>query len=327
LAWGSLYDIVKAFELPVDPTDPDAVKRGLQERLARLHPDKTGGEFETPEQREAFLKVQEALGYLATQAMQRPPVQTTDLLALALTKALSQNLTVSTTAPTTTVRERLLSGPYALPRLTSASMAGVCVTLLGLYQSYYQHPAFQMARDVVKGNDRLVALLILALATGAGWFFITWLREHSDRTALDFLRTEAGLVDLVERTGWATMVSGETKPGAFRVRRSALVNEARWKRVPTLLLPLLGGRLKTSQAEPAVREQLGRLIASGDAIEEGAPLDPWVLLRSYEAGVQRPKPVQHSTGRYVVALVFWATILFVLGRRLIVVALVSPDFS
>ncbi|MDE0164292.1 MAG: hypothetical protein OXL36_04255 [Bryobacterales bacterium] len=64
MSWRSLEELSTEFDLDTS-TDREAMRRALQSRLGTLHPDKTGGEFASNEQKGEFHRLSEALKFLA----------------------------------------------------------------------------------------------------------------------------------------------------------------------------------------------------------------------------------------------------------------------
>ena len=67
MSWRSLEELSTEFDLDTR-TDPEAMRRALQRRLATLHPDKTGGGFASNEQEGEYHRVSEALQFLESHA-------------------------------------------------------------------------------------------------------------------------------------------------------------------------------------------------------------------------------------------------------------------
>ena len=64
MSWRSLEELSKEFDLDTS-TDREATRRALQRRLGTLHPDKTGSELASNEQKGEFHRLSEALQFLA----------------------------------------------------------------------------------------------------------------------------------------------------------------------------------------------------------------------------------------------------------------------
>lgn len=64
MTWTSIDEIVNTYELEYDTSDLVGIMEALGQLRARLHPDHTGGEFESEEKREEFACVDEAIAYV-----------------------------------------------------------------------------------------------------------------------------------------------------------------------------------------------------------------------------------------------------------------------
>ena len=84
----NIIDPVKRLGLDADPNDRANVVRALKERVKELHPDRTGGKFESEEAKCAFLEAQTTLATVeAAETMALMPLREITSLVEGLAKS------------------------------------------------------------------------------------------------------------------------------------------------------------------------------------------------------------------------------------------------
>jgi hypothetical protein len=163
MPWASLADIVYEFELKSSPDDSDGIRRELLQRLANVHPDKTGteGTFSSDQQREVFLKLQSAVEFLDRVQNQSKQVVPLNQIP-AIIEAAVRSVTPTTAAEVGKLDilaecRRRLRRHNAVPKITSATIAGICVILFGFLNTFKASRLYELLTAPF-ARSRLVAV-------------------------------------------------------------------------------------------------------------------------------------------------------------------------
>lgn len=145
----------------VRPTPVDAVKTRdeIVARLASLHPDKIGGEFADDGQRSEFQQVQQVLERFDREvalSTQMIPIQHVSSLVEVLAKAQAMSLANARSNEASAMERfhRLLKRKYALPKITSALVASLCLALITLSGNFKGSPFYRIAVDYYAAEEK-----------------------------------------------------------------------------------------------------------------------------------------------------------------------------
>lgn len=139
--------------IEVEGRTSESLRDVLIARLASVHPDKTGGEFHDEAQADSFRKIKDLLERLDAQgtvSSQLIPIQH----IVAIVDVLSKLQATNTTAPeqkqldVSARYKKHLRRKYALPKITSALVAGLCFALFSLLGNFRQNPLYRASVDV-----------------------------------------------------------------------------------------------------------------------------------------------------------------------------------
>ncbi|HXI22416.1 MAG TPA: hypothetical protein VNG71_00970 [Pyrinomonadaceae bacterium] len=136
---------LESLGIEVEASDPESLRGVLVSRLAAFHPDKTGGQFVDEDQASNFGKVKKTLERLDRDfslSSQLLPINQVAALVDVLARLQTPRNVESPTIPAERFKS-YLKGKYALPKITSALVATVCLLLFSLLGSFRQNPLYK----------------------------------------------------------------------------------------------------------------------------------------------------------------------------------------
>ena len=151
MSWQSIDALVADLSLSSNPRDPTSIRQELMERLAAVHPDRTGGEFHSEVQKTEYHTLLAAISDLDTLVKRSTSLVPFDQV-VALIQAVQSGQSRSETTRSS-ISEFLesqhgrLRKRYGLPKLTAAIFAGSCTALLTLMGTYQQSPVYAPIRE------------------------------------------------------------------------------------------------------------------------------------------------------------------------------------
>jgi hypothetical protein len=257
----NLDEVVKRLGLDADPTDRASVIRALKARLADLHPDRTGGEFESEESRRAFLEAQAAIASVeAAEPTALVPLREVTSLVESLAKSVAPLGAVQEeilrTQRTREIRERVRAHHYSF-KITSGTLLAISSGLFAFMGALKDNPVLGRLLGI-PGVD--LGLLVIWLCSGL-LFGMSWLRERRAESYAEFLTTDEGLTHTFERLRQSGLESLPTGGRGFA--RQQLIEVILTRGRPDLL-PLRSRRpLGRSAVEGIASVQLEKLLARG----------------------------------------------------------------
>lgn len=196
----SVEEIISEFNLNSEKDNLDAIVEELtQKRIAR-HPDKHGGEFESQEQEDQYIRLSEAIhfvrGFKGKALAVLPESQMTSIIeALAKKLAVTQQTAqqteqqrkqATTNAKTVFVQE--ISLVLRIPRISAASIATASGAIFAFWGNIQSNAVFATVQDYSDARLLWAYVCIGSVAL----FVATYFYEQLSRSYLDLLLGESG---------------------------------------------------------------------------------------------------------------------------------------
>jgi hypothetical protein len=195
MAWRSTREIVDHLGLESSPDDFESLSRELHERLAELHPDKTGGQFDSEECEREYQEVRAARDFVRAQDSTNRDVVPVDQLP-ALLNALKVAQNSQSNSEDREIRAEVrdenrkdLHARYTAPRVGSGVFAGITGALFTFSESLADHPVL----GELAGSYLMQLSLVVLSAYSAIFFGLTWYFEQRAEARVDFMLSEEGM--------------------------------------------------------------------------------------------------------------------------------------
>jgi hypothetical protein len=195
-----LKDAFLELEIKVDPNNPKETRDEILNRLASLHPDKTGGDFVDSKQRKDFQHLMELLEKFdkeTSSSSQMVPLQQVSNLMelLAKQQVLAAANIASNQVLATDKYRRYVKRKYALPKITSAIFASLCIALISLLGNFKNNPLYKVAISYYTAYDQYK--VADKLNEDAKDLFKVW--DHIIDRAYVFPELRGGAIPIVRR--------------------------------------------------------------------------------------------------------------------------------
>lgn len=195
MAWRSTQEIVDRFGLEAAPNDFESLNRELRQRLTDLHPDKTGGHFETEDHKLEYDDVRTARDFVTTLenstqnvvAIEQLPALLNALQAAQANQPKGQDRELR--AEVRDENRRELHSRYTAPRVGSGVLAAITGALFTFSGSLTDHPILGNLAD----NYQIQLVLLTLSGYSALFFGLTWYFEQRAEARVDFLLSEHGM--------------------------------------------------------------------------------------------------------------------------------------
>lgn len=189
--WDTIEDLISEFKLRSYKYDLDSLEKELTEKRNELHPDRTGGDYKSEEQKTEYLRLCEAIDFLK-EHRNKALIPISQVPAVFETFKNLFAKPFETRQAESTLRSsynELLASHLRLPKVSSASI-GVIFSVLFFFWDVLEH--YQFIGSWYFGIQfRLASLSVSLLAILL--FLMISLREMSDHSYMDFLLGEDGL--------------------------------------------------------------------------------------------------------------------------------------
>ncbi|MBU1054066.1 MAG: hypothetical protein KKC46_09585 [Proteobacteria bacterium] len=204
MKWDSVEDIIKHFNLKVDETDVSNVRSALIQLLAKSHPEISGGDFETEEQKEKYIDIQRAIKDLNILGSEQNALvsvnQMTDIIkavfhAIAPGKENQQpNIELYVKNE---LHKKIISF-YKPLKISSGTITGVCTALIIFSKTLSENTILAPFFEFIYSHSILLYVLFIS----ATWFVFMWFKEQKDEQRKEWLFSEDGkLIILAEVVG------------------------------------------------------------------------------------------------------------------------------
>jgi hypothetical protein len=201
MIWNSLIDIIEHFNLDVDETNINEIRSALVQLLADSHPDKSGGDFASEEQKEKYNEIQNAIDNLSTIHSQQNALvsinQVTDII-----KAVTEAIVPRTDDQRSNIEiqikrdlKREIKSNYTPIKIGTGTIAAVCTGLITFAKTLNENPIFSFLLNIP--NIHLILFNILLFS--AILFVFTWFREKRDEQRKEWLFSEDGKLVILTR--------------------------------------------------------------------------------------------------------------------------------
>jgi hypothetical protein len=192
--WISVQQLVDDLQLNGACTDIEGLRKTIAGEMASIHPDRNGGDFQSPEVKERFHQLQQAEEWLQQQADSANalvPISQLPAIIAALAPALTQSPRAEAAQLRTDCRDderRALRNRYALPKIGSGVFATISGALFTFSGSLAEHPVLGRF-----ATDPMFPMFLGAFSLYAGMFFVTtWWAERREEDRFEWLMSEGG---------------------------------------------------------------------------------------------------------------------------------------
>jgi len=197
----SIQDIIDYFNLKVDESNIGEVRSALIKLLADNHPDKSGGNFTSKEQKEKYNEIKNALDKIDLINSQHNSLVTVDQITdiiKAITDVFAprkENEKSNIEVQIKNELRREIKANYNPIKIGSGTVAIICTGLISFSKTLVENPIFAPLLKIPYINFILLYFLILSVF----WFLFTWSREKRDEQRKEWLFSEdAKLIILAE---------------------------------------------------------------------------------------------------------------------------------
>lgn len=200
MVWSSTQEIVDHFGLEAPPDDYEAIDRELRARISELHPDKSGGEFNSADRIIEYDDVKTARDFVSTlKHSSRNLVAIHQLPALLNAMQLAQNTQTQGNdrqlrAEVRDENRKDLHSRYVAPRVGSGVFGAITGALFMFSESLADHPVL----GSLTANYEMQVVLLALSVYSAFFFGLTWYFEQRAEAKIDFLLSEEGIQLLFE---------------------------------------------------------------------------------------------------------------------------------
>ena len=246
-------DNFSAIDKDVEREGADAVLASLREKRASIHPDKNGGEFKTPEEKNSYHFLSEALDHVNGRHQSNQMIPISQLTAII--ESVSKGLAVPSTPPALiekNIKESFradLGRKYMTPKIGSGIFAGITGFLFTQATALIEHPVVGRFFSSPEGLQCLGVGFIGSVIL----FIFSWMLERREEARATYLLSEEALHDIYH------MMMHESEGGLveiYNVRRF-LVRPGRHFIDP--VKPIFSARLSSQIADQILDVQLKRL--------------------------------------------------------------------
>lgn len=201
--WRSLEHIVRTLDLSADPRQVSDVEKEIRRRLAEIHPDRNGGEFETDSSRYDYDELATALKFcrVSESGGKAISLHKSDLPELldALREITRQNDAVDTTTLRDSCKAQVVSeskARYAFRIKASGIFAAISGGLLAFSGSLKDNPIF----GPLFQHSILSIALVVACTVSVALYLLTLLVEHREEQLTDYLLSRRGRKEILQIT-------------------------------------------------------------------------------------------------------------------------------
>lgn len=195
MEWDSQDDVIREFKLSSTASDMEGINRELVSIQSNLHPDRHGGVFPSPEDKEKYHRVSDAIRFISDLSSASKALIPISQLP-AIIKAINEAQMVPKETQIYQFRKDIRQenhevqhSSYRLPRVGSGMFGTICLGLFTFSNVFEQHAILGPLLE-----NSLSQYLLLVFSGYAGVFFTyTWFRERRQEARVEFLLTEDGL--------------------------------------------------------------------------------------------------------------------------------------
>lgn len=262
-SWLSIIDIINEFGLQAQGADFEAVRDELKKIMSSIHPDKNGGIFSSEEDKSKFLRAQEALCFLESNAQESSAMIPVSQLP-AVISALSQALATSSTSNASALQSNYMpdarariSRRYTLPKIGSGVFAAATGFLVAFSDKFDKHP---ILGPLLNERTSQICLLVLMMYSGL-FFLLSWYREKQSEANAEYLMSESALRQLFKIITYKLTADGESRRVSSQQILQAVESVSGYRRNSSLIgLAFFGSRVDLQTIESAAAIQIQRLI-------------------------------------------------------------------
>ena len=272
MSWRSLEELSTEFDLDTS-TDREAMRRALQLRRGTLHPDKTGGEFASNEQKGKFHRLSEALQFLDSHApIPLALVTNAEMLTrtLRLLEQIEQSLASADSRPSVTPRTRAEHRDAVTREATAHFRAswirsGVFASIAGSIVTFSQALSNNAVLGWIADSTITTGFLSAAFLASRVLALIGRSREGRARRHASWLLSEEGLGYTVRGCLQRTSDDGDSIITQRGLAYEVTMCQRPWDKLKFVRRAKrwLQGSISTTLAERIAEIQLGILIERG----------------------------------------------------------------
>ncbi|HHM9352429.1 TPA: hypothetical protein ACRNS9_004914 [Pseudomonas aeruginosa] len=259
--WTSIAEISKEFELAEYEAFPEELRAQLKKLAAPLHPDKNGGEFKGPAEKERYLRIQSAINFVEQQKGKSTvliPISQLTGLITAISQGIvqTQNNQAAQVNFVEAVRSQI-SRKLFIPRIGSGAFAAITTFLFAFPEKFEKHVLIGSFLNTSFGQ---ISMLILTFYSGFA-FLLTWMAEKNAESAAAYVTSEEALLEIFSNLPLHANSRAPITSNDISRAIQELVSYR--QRHPNLPIPFIHPRLELSTLESAANIQIQRLIERG----------------------------------------------------------------
>ena len=272
MSWRSLEELSTEFDLDTS-TDREAMRRALQRRLGTLHPDKTGGEFASNEQKGEFHRLSEALQFLESDASIPTALVTNAEMStrtLRCLEQIEQSLARADSRRSVSPRTRAEHRDAVTREATAHFRAswirsGVFASIAGSIVTFSQALSNNAVLGWIADSTITTGILSAAFLSSGVLALIGRLREGRARRYASWLLSEEGLGHTVQGCLRRTSNDGDSIITQRGLAYEVTMFQHPWHKLEFVRRAKrwLQGSISTTLAERIAEIQLGILIERG----------------------------------------------------------------
>jgi hypothetical protein len=197
--WRSLSEIIEGFSLPAESSNATA-RAELLRRLAKIHPDKTSGEFTSEEDEGRYHEIQNAV-----RAIDELKTRASDMVRYTEQPiSIQRDVQTEIRAEENTLRSQVAKSTrsrFRGQKIRSAVVGGAIAGMMAFSTKLVEHPMVSNLLSYMDTESPLLrpiadATFLAAILAACGFFYGAWKREHREKAQSDRLLTDRGISDL-----------------------------------------------------------------------------------------------------------------------------------
>lgn len=188
--WSTIEELQNYFK--IDVTDQDLLIKTLKEKRNELHPDKTGGQFNSESEKNEYLDIKEAIQFVKDEfntTQQLVPISQISTLIKTISSELAMKGEPSIIESQKSLKSEFqteLSQKYKGFKIGSSIFAGISAYLFTQAGTLSEHPILS---ELFSTDAGLVGISTIFLMS-ATMFLFTWTQEKNLKSKIEYLLTD-----------------------------------------------------------------------------------------------------------------------------------------
>jgi hypothetical protein len=193
-----IKEVAKKYSLESDLENIPLLRSDFVKILAKLHPDKNGGNFKDEAEKKQFEEIKEALDYLDnTYSKSLIPINELTQIIKSVSEAIQPQKEAILIQQKNELRKDIkgeIRTRYLNIRISSGVFGGISAALLTFSQTLSDNPVFGSYFK----SPILISVLGIIFLYSSLFFVLTWLREQKDERRKEWLFSEEGKISLLK---------------------------------------------------------------------------------------------------------------------------------